>query len=238
MSLDVDRLKERVLRQDGAAAEAVREVRVVGQRADGQGSAHVDVAGQPDAAKRRGRDPRRDGLVTALNFLRAGIAAIMPENAGGVGQPVLEVASVNHAADVSPRIDVVCPEGAIHEVVVRDARELVEAEWDLELAHLDLRLLHVLDVHIHVFPLRLGRIAQQDILVAELLLGQLALDLVVDFLEEVAFDADAIAMQLKQARGWKDLVRAVEARRAMIRSVRIFLEPRLEIETERVADSD
>src|SRR5436309_2862605 len=96
-----------------AARQDVRGARSSGRRAN------FDAAGQPDAAKRRGRDPRRDGLVTALNFLRAGIAAIMPENAGGVGQPVLEVASVNHAADVSPRIDVVCPEGAIHEVVVR-----------------------------------------------------------------------------------------------------------------------
>src|SRR6185295_5008514 len=122
---------------------------------------------------------------------------VVPEHAGPVAQTSLEKAAVHHPADVARRREVARAERAIDKVVVRDAGELVEPEGDLEFADLNLRVVDVADIDVDVLPLRLRRQPFEQVLFAQLLLGQLALDLELNPLEEVALHADAVAVQLE-----------------------------------------
>ena len=110
---------------------------------------------------------------------------------------------MDHRADVARRGDRVGAERPVDEVIVRDTGQLVESEGNLELADLDLRALPVAEVHVHVLPLRLRRVAYEQIPIAQLLFGELALDLIFDVPEEHALDSDAVAVQLEEARRYK-----------------------------------
>src|SRR5947207_560308 len=72
---------------------------------------------------------------------------------------------------------------SIHEVVVRDAGEFVEAERHFELTDLNLRVLDVREVDVDVLPLRLRRETLEDLLLGQLLFRELVLDLVLDVFE-------------------------------------------------------
>ena len=87
-------------------------------------------------------------------------------------------------------------ERAVGEIVLRDPRHLIEAEGDLELADLDLRVVHICEIDVDIFPERLAREPELDIVVGQLLLVQLALDFVLDAPEQVPLNADPAAVQL------------------------------------------
>src|SRR4051812_37894442 len=145
---------------------------------------------------------------------------------------------MRHDADVPRGIKIVGPERSVNEVVVRDAGCLVEAERDLELSHFQLGFLDHLEIEIHVLPLRLRCVPEKDVLVGQFLLGQLAFDFVVDLLEDGAFDADAVAVQLKSARRWQRFALTGQAGRVWIGTVRVFLQLRLEIQAEVLAEPE
>src|SRR5262249_8997123 len=99
---------------------------------------------------------------------------------------------------------------------------------------LQLRALEVRQVDVNVLPKRLDltpldrRIFRAFLLPrsVDLLLGQLALHLVLDVLEEVALDADAVPVQVER------LEVRVERLRALVRRMDVFLELRLEVGAE------
>ncbi len=131
---------------------------------------------------------------------------------------------------VARRREVVRSERAIDEVVLRHARQRVEPEGHFEAADLHLRVLDERQVDQHVLPLILRRDAGADVFFGQLFLGELALDLVLDLLEEVPLEADAIAMQL-------ELFNAGQPQPIGIRTAAVFLELRLEVEPEGVPDA-
>ena len=166
-----------------------------------------------------------DRRAAALDLLRLRVVAVVLEDAAGVLEAVLPDAAVELDADVAPGREVVGAERAIDEIVVRHAGELVEAERDLELADLHLRVLDVGQVDVDVLPPRLRRDAGLDVFLRQLLLGELVLDLVLDVLGEVALDAETVAVKLP----------GIEALHRPVRRVPVFLQLRFDVETEDVA---
>ena len=157
----------------------------------------------------------------------------MPEHARPVSEAVLQKAAVRHRPDVARRRQCVRAQRSIHEVVVRDAGEFVEAERHFELTNLNLRVLDVREVDVDVLPLRLRRETLEDLLLGQLLFRELALDLVLDVFEQVPLDADTIAMQLPGARSRQRVTRALQPGCVRVGPVRVLLELRFEVHPER-----
>ncbi len=116
---------------------------------------------------------------------RADVVAAPAEDAGLVPQHVIQQAPVRHDAHVPARREVAARERAIVEIEIHAARELIEAERDLELSGAQLQERQDPRVEVRVAP-RPRRVAQ------------LPLDLVIEpLLHEVAVDTNARAMEIK-----------------------------------------
>src|SRR5688572_24353786 len=126
--------------------------------------------------------------------------------------------------DVSRRRQISGAQRTVDEIEIRDAGELLESKWNLELARAHLHGLADVRVHVDVLP----RGFLRGVRLVVFPFGQLTLDGELHTVEELAFDPDARAMNLE----------VVEVRRVVTGMARVPLKLRDEVEAEHAARTE